>query len=253
MRSDNGSAYVSAVHALACKTLGIKHLRTRPYPPRTNGKAERLIRTLLGGWAYGAIDGNSEERRLALTGWLDFSNRRRPHGSLNHQPPLKRLEALTRNNLAGSYSLARLVNLGVRHPRAGAQQTRGQFKQPGEGRGGPAAGLKPAGATPRSPGRCWMCLVPPWPAAATPALVGLPRQPDPVGPDVHYGRWCAAARKTRRSAIGGPAFGCLHGTPGQMRLRTLVAGLPSPGSCRAGCRSDLGWQCRGSQRLGAGG
>ena len=53
--SDNGSAYVSAVHALACKTLGIKHLRTRPYPPRTNGKAERFIRTLLGGWAYGAI------------------------------------------------------------------------------------------------------------------------------------------------------------------------------------------------------
>ena len=52
---DNGSAYVSIVHALACKTLGIKHLRTRPHPPRTNGKAERFIRTLLGGWAYGAI------------------------------------------------------------------------------------------------------------------------------------------------------------------------------------------------------
>ena len=52
---DNGSAYVSIVHALACKTLGIKHLRTRPYPPCTNGKAERFIRTLLGGWAYGAI------------------------------------------------------------------------------------------------------------------------------------------------------------------------------------------------------
>ena len=102
--SDNGSAYVSAVHALACKTLGIKHLRTRPYPPRTNGKAERFIRTLLGGWAYGAIYGNCQERRLALTGWLDFSNRRRPHGSLNHQPPLRRLEALTRNNLAGSCS-----------------------------------------------------------------------------------------------------------------------------------------------------
>ena len=102
--SDNGSAYVSIVHALACKTLGIKHLRSRPHPPRTNGKAERFIRTLLGGWAYGAIYGNSQERRLALTGWLDFSNRRRPHGSLNHQPPLRRLEALTRNNLAGSYS-----------------------------------------------------------------------------------------------------------------------------------------------------
>ena len=93
--SDNGSAYVSIVHALAGKTLGIKHLRTRPYPPRTNGKAERFIRTLLGGWAYGAIYGNSQERRLALTGWLDFYNRRRPHGSLNHQPPPKRLEALS--------------------------------------------------------------------------------------------------------------------------------------------------------------
>jgi transposase InsO family protein len=101
--TDNGSAYVSLVHALACKTLGIKHLRTRPYRPRTNGKAERFIRTLLGGWAYGAIYRNSDERNAALAGWLDFYNRRRPHGSLGHQPPLQRLEALTRNNLAGSY------------------------------------------------------------------------------------------------------------------------------------------------------
>ena len=102
--TDNGSAYVSVVHALACKTLGIKHLRTRPYRPRTNGKAERFIRTMLGGWAYGAIYGNSTERRHALPGWLDFYNRQRPHGSLGHQPPLQRLEALKRNNLAGSYS-----------------------------------------------------------------------------------------------------------------------------------------------------
>ena len=102
--TDNGSAYRSIVHALACKTLGLRHRRTRPYRPRTNGKAERFIRTLLGGWAYGAIYGNSEERRLALAGWLDFYNRRRPHGSLGHQPPLARLEALRRNNLAGSYS-----------------------------------------------------------------------------------------------------------------------------------------------------
>ncbi len=101
--TDNGSAYVSVVHALACRALGIKHLRTRPYRPRTNGKAERFIRTLLGGWAYGAIYGTSDERRRALTSWLDFYNRRRPHGSLSHQPPLQRLEALTRNNLAGSY------------------------------------------------------------------------------------------------------------------------------------------------------
>jgi transposase InsO family protein len=102
--TDNGSCYRGVVHALACKTLGIKHLRTRPYRPRTNGKAERFIRTMLGGWAYGAIYGNSEERRAALAGWLDFYNRRRPHGSLSHQPPLQRLETLKRNNLAGSYS-----------------------------------------------------------------------------------------------------------------------------------------------------
>ena len=102
--TDNGSCYRSVIHALACKTLRIKHLRTRPYRPRTNGKAERFIRTMLGGWAYGAIYGNSEERRGALTAWLDFYNRRRPHGSLSHQPPLKRLRTLKRNNLAGSYS-----------------------------------------------------------------------------------------------------------------------------------------------------
>jgi len=102
--TDNGSCYRGVVHALACKTLGLRHLRTRPYRPRTNGKAERFIRTMLGGWAYGAIYGTSQERHAALAGWLDFYNRRRPHGSLGHQPPLQRLEALTRNNLAGSYS-----------------------------------------------------------------------------------------------------------------------------------------------------
>ena len=102
--TDHGSGYRAIVHALACKTLAIKHLRTRPYRPRTNGKAERFIRTMLAGWAYGAIYGSSDERRAALAGWLDFYNRRRPHGSLGHQPPLERLEALTRNNLAGSYN-----------------------------------------------------------------------------------------------------------------------------------------------------
>ena len=102
--TDNGSAYVSAVHALACGALRIKHLRTRPYRPQTNGKAERFIRTLLGGWAYGAIYGNSHERRQALPGWLHFYNHHRRHSALGHQPPHKRLEALTKNNLAGSYS-----------------------------------------------------------------------------------------------------------------------------------------------------
>jgi transposase InsO family protein len=102
--TDNGSAYIGHTHQAACAQLGLKHLRTRPYRPRTNGKAERFIRTLLAGWAYGAIYRDSDERRRALPGWLDFYNRRRPHGSLSHQPPLSRLEALTRNNLAGSYS-----------------------------------------------------------------------------------------------------------------------------------------------------
>jgi transposase InsO family protein len=102
--TDNGSCYRGVVHALACKALGIRHLRTRPYRPPTNAKAERFIRTMLGSWAYGAIYGSSDERRAALAGWLDFYNRRRPHGSLSHQPPLQRLEALTRNNLAGSYT-----------------------------------------------------------------------------------------------------------------------------------------------------
>ena len=97
--SDNGSCYRSTIHAFACHALGIRHLRTRPYRPRTNGKAERFIRTMLGGWAYGAIYGSSQERTQALDGWLWTYNHRRPHGSLSHQPPITRL-----NNLAGSYT-----------------------------------------------------------------------------------------------------------------------------------------------------
>jgi len=100
--TDNGSPYRSTVHAIACRTLRIRHLRTRPYRPQTNGKAERFIRTLLGGWAYGAIYRSSAERNAALTGWIDFYNRRRPHGALSHKPPIARLNEL--NNLLGSYS-----------------------------------------------------------------------------------------------------------------------------------------------------
>jgi transposase InsO family protein len=101
--TDNGSGYRSILHALACRTLGLRHLRTQPYRPRTNGKAERFIRTLLGGWAYGAIYGTSTERTAALAGWLHHYNRARPHGSLNRQSPLKRLQLL-RNNSPGPYS-----------------------------------------------------------------------------------------------------------------------------------------------------
>ena len=100
--TDNGSAYRSTVHAIACRALGIRHLRTRPYRPQTNGKAERFIRTMLGGWAYGAIYRDSHHRTAALNGWLDFYNRQRPHGALGHKPPIARLHE--RNNLLGSYN-----------------------------------------------------------------------------------------------------------------------------------------------------
>jgi transposase InsO family protein len=99
--TDNGSAYRSTVHAFACRAMGLRHLRTRPYRPRTNGKAERFIRTMLGGWAYGAIYGTSSERTAALDGWLWIYNHRRPHGSLSHKTPIARLDEL--NNLPRSY------------------------------------------------------------------------------------------------------------------------------------------------------
>jgi transposase InsO family protein len=101
--TDNGSAYRSTVHALACRALGIRHLRTRPYRPQTNGKAERFIRTMLGGWAYGAIYRSSTERAAALEGWLWRYNFRRPHGALGRRPPAARLSEL-RNNPLGSYT-----------------------------------------------------------------------------------------------------------------------------------------------------
>jgi len=95
--TDNGSPYRGVVHAVACRQLGIRHLRTRPYRPQTNGKAERFIRTLLQGWAYGAIYRSSQERSRALDGWLWHYNHRRRHSALGHQPPV------TRTNLLGSY------------------------------------------------------------------------------------------------------------------------------------------------------
>ncbi len=104
LMTDNGPGYRSKLHTLACRVLGIRHIRTRPYRPRTNGKAERFIRTMLGGWAYGALYGSSAERTAALGGWLDHYNHRRKHGSLSHQPPASRLHQLTGNNLVGSYT-----------------------------------------------------------------------------------------------------------------------------------------------------
>jgi transposase InsO family protein len=97
--TDNGAAYVSIAHAIACRKLGIRHLRTRPRRPQTNGKAERFIRTLLDGWAYGRIYGSSRERTATLGPWLDFYNHRRPHGALGRHPPISRIGG---NNLLGS-------------------------------------------------------------------------------------------------------------------------------------------------------
>lgn len=92
--SDNGACYRSRAHAQACAELGMRHLFTRPYRPRTNGKAERFIQTLANRWAYGAIYGSSAERTAALSGWLDHYNFRRRHGSLGHRPPAARLAEL---------------------------------------------------------------------------------------------------------------------------------------------------------------
>ena len=92
--SDNGACYRSGAHGEACAELGMRHLFTRPYRPRTNGKAERFIQTLTNRWAYGAIYGSSAERTAALGGWLTHYNFTRRHGSLGHKAPGARLAEL---------------------------------------------------------------------------------------------------------------------------------------------------------------
>jgi transposase InsO family protein len=98
LMSDNGSAYTSHAYTHTLGELGLRHLRIKPGRPRTNGKAERLIQTLLNEWAYARVYGSSTERTAALPGYLDRYNYHRPHGSLGHQPPASRL-----NNLVGNY------------------------------------------------------------------------------------------------------------------------------------------------------
>jgi transposase InsO family protein len=97
--TDNGAPYRSHLHARLCREAGLKHLRTQPYRPRTNGKAERFIQTLLREWAYGQIFATSAERSAALAPWLIHYNFTRPHGALSHKPPGSRL-----TNVAGNYS-----------------------------------------------------------------------------------------------------------------------------------------------------
>ena len=89
--TDNGSCYVSRRFASACRRLGLRHLRTRPYRPCTNGKAERFIQTLLRGWAYHHPYPTSAQRTLRLPKFLSYYNLRRPHASLSRQSPAHRL------------------------------------------------------------------------------------------------------------------------------------------------------------------
>jgi transposase InsO family protein len=91
--TDNGSAYVSRLFAHTCAVLQLRHLRTRPYRPCTNGKAERFIQTLLREWAYVMPYRTSGLRTRALRHWLRYYNRDRPHGSLSARSPFSRLKA----------------------------------------------------------------------------------------------------------------------------------------------------------------
>jgi transposase InsO family protein len=102
LMTDNGPGYRSKLHRKACQALGIRHIFTRPYRPRTNGKAERFIRTLLDGWAYKRPYTTSAERRAALAAFLTRYNTQRPHRSLNGQTPAQRLAE--RNKTAAAYS-----------------------------------------------------------------------------------------------------------------------------------------------------
>jgi transposase InsO family protein len=102
--TDNGSCYVSRVFGHAAWRLGLRHIRTRPYTPRTNGKAERFIQTLLREWAYAAPYSGSEGRARALPKWLRYYNERRPHGSLDDVPPIARIRSGPLNNVLRNHS-----------------------------------------------------------------------------------------------------------------------------------------------------
>jgi transposase InsO family protein len=96
--TDNGSAYVSHAFRDTCRHLGIRHLRTKPFTPRTNGKAERFIQTCLREWAYAEAYSTSMQRTTALAHWLHHYNWHRPHSALQSHPPISRL-GLEGNNL----------------------------------------------------------------------------------------------------------------------------------------------------------
>jgi transposase InsO family protein len=91
--TDNGAPYVSARWAAWCADHDLRHLRTRPYRPRTNGKAERFIQTMLREWAYAATYQSSGQRAAALPAWLEYYNCRRPHSALGHKTPRDELRS----------------------------------------------------------------------------------------------------------------------------------------------------------------
>ena len=101
--TDNGSAYRSFAFARACRRLKIKHLRTKPYTPKTNGKAERFIQTALREWAYARAYRTSDQRAAELPIWTHQYNWHRPHGSLKSNPPISRL-GLSEDNLLRLHS-----------------------------------------------------------------------------------------------------------------------------------------------------
>jgi transposase InsO family protein len=101
--TDNGPCYKSFAFRRACKRLGLKHIRTKPYTPKTNGKAERFIQTSLREWAYARAYNSSDERGAELPRWLHRYNWLRPHGSIGFKPPISRL-SLTGNNLLRLHS-----------------------------------------------------------------------------------------------------------------------------------------------------
>ena len=103
LMTDNGSCYRSSAFRNACSDLGLKHIRTRPYTPKTNGKAERFIQTALREWAYAQAYPSSDRRAQELPVWLHRYNWHRPHGSLQSKPPISRL-ALDRDNLLRLHS-----------------------------------------------------------------------------------------------------------------------------------------------------
>jgi transposase InsO family protein len=96
--TDNGACYRSKAFARACKKLGLKHIRTKPYTPKTNGKAERFIQTSIREWAYARAYNTSDERAAELPKWLHRYNWHRPHGGIKSQTPISRL-GLSGNNL----------------------------------------------------------------------------------------------------------------------------------------------------------